>query len=285
MSAISVVITAYNAQDYISETIKSVLNQSFTDFELNIVNYGSIDKIRSFADERIRWIDDCNPERFELLNRGIKASTGKYVVIIDSGSFMHVDMLKTHHSMMEEYPEITICGSWETVFGKRMSKRIAEQKVSGWVEMPLFQLMLDDLKISSTYTVRKSFIDENNLLFQHFDYAEDYQFWVETALLDGGFYINTQPLVYRRIVDTNMSGTRRLKKLQSISQVKNKILPSLCHKHHETYPALLNFYNSCIELSGQNFISEEDIFKLFYSLFMKKKDELFKHSPFKNRTI
>ena len=288
MREISVLLSVNNAEEYIVESIESVLKQSFSDFELIIVNFCSIEAIKPatvsfFADERIRLIDYCNLDRFELLNLGIKASTGKYLVIMDTGSIMHVDMLKIYYSIMEEHLDITICGSWETVFGNRTPKRIIEKKVAGWVDMPLIQLLLDDSLVCSAYMVRKSLIDENHLQFRNCDYAEDYKFWVDTALLNGGFYLDSQPLVYKRFVDTDVSGARRLEKLQSISQIKSKIIPFLCNKHHEKYPALQNLYNACMELSTQKIISEEDIYLLFNSLFMVNKDIF--NSPYNNQTI
>ena len=287
MREISVLLSVNNAEEYIVESIESVLKQSFSDFELIVVNSGSMEAIRttisSFADKRIRLIDDFHSGRYELLNFGIKASTGKYLLFMDIRSIMHVDLLKIYYSMMEENPEITIYGCWETVFGKRTPKRIIEKTVAGWVDMPFIQFLLDDSLVSSAYMIRKSFIDENNLLFRNCDHAEDYQFWVDTALLDGGFYLDSQPLVYKRFVDTEVSGVRRLEKLQSISQIKSTIIPFLCNKHHETYPALQKLYNACMELSSQKIISEEDLYLLFNSLFMVNKDIF--NSHYNNQTI
>jgi len=104
MSSISVIIAAGGAEKYISATIESVLKQSFSDFELIVVSSDSSDRIRSivasFADKRIFLIEkNDNSERYKLLNRGIKASTGKYFVVLDAGSIMHVDMQKIHYSI------------------------------------------------------------------------------------------------------------------------------------------------------------------------------------------
>jgi len=178
---------------------------------------------------------------------------------------------------MEAHPEITICGSWETVFGKNTPKKILEQKVSSRVELPLIQILLDDMMISSVFTVRRSFIEEFHLSFEHGDDAEIYKFWVDTALSGGGFYIESQPLVYRRTKETDMSRARRLEKLESISKIKQKILPALCEKYLEKYPALTSFYNASRALSEQKLLSDEDIFKMFHTLFMKNA-EIFKNN-------
>jgi len=113
-----------------------------------------------------------------------------------------------------------------------------------------------------------------NIIYEDYAYSEDYKLWAETAKLNGGFYIDSQPLVYRRTVDTKISRNRRIEQLQTISKIKKEILNSLCNKYHETYPALTTLYNSYYELFEQKMIPENEIFSLFYSLFIKNKDRI-----------
>lgn len=274
MSYISVVMSTCNAKDYIAESIESVLKQSFSDFELIVVNDSSTDNninsiICSYHDKRIRLIDNDIKDHIQSLNLGIKASTGKYIARMNAGNIMHVDRLKIQYSIMEEYPDITVCSCWETVFGEKMQGSIREQKISGWIELPLVQLLLDDIIINPVYTIRRSFITEHGLLFENYGHAEDYKFWVETAKLNGGFYIDSQPLVYRRISDAKIPEKSREEHVQSISTIKKEILYFLNNKYCKKYPALTTLYNSYYELLSQNLIFEDDIFKLFHSLFMK----------------
>jgi len=275
MRTVSVVMAAYNAEDTIAESIDSVLKQSFHDFEFIIVDDGSTDNTRSiisaYNDKRIRLIDNCH-DYIQSLNIGLKASTGKYIARMDADDIMHIDRLKLQHSTMEDFPEITICSCWETVFGKKMPKRLVEQKLSGLIESPLVQLLLDDISINPVYTIRKSFIDKHKLLYENYIYSEDYKFWVDVAKSDGSFYIDSQPLVYRRISNAKILRNRRIEQIQSISKIKKEILYFLGNHYNENYPALTTLYHSCYELSEQKLIFENEIFTLFYSLFMKNKD-------------
>jgi glycosyltransferase involved in cell wall biosynthesis len=268
-------MTAYNAEKTIAEAIESVLKQSFPDFEFIIVSDGLTDNIRSiissYDDKRIRLVGG-DQDQIQSINSGIKASTGKFIAFMDADSLMHVDRLKIQHSMMEEFPEITICSSWETVFGKNIPQRITRQKISGWMEFPLAQLLIEDITVNHAYMVRRSFIETHVLLYKNCERAENFKFWVEIAKLNGGFYIDSQPLVYRRIDDTKISGKHRLEKLQSISKIKKEILYFLCNKFQETYPALVSLCNSYYELLDQKLVSEDDILTLFHSLFIKNKD-------------
>ena len=268
-------MSAFNAEETIAESIESVLKQSFPNFEFIIVNDGSTDNtkaiIDSFDDKRIRLIDN-NHDTIQSLNIGLKVSIGKYIARHDANDIMNVDRLKLQYSIMEEFFDITVCSSWETIFGEKIPKRIIEQKLSGWIELPLIQLLLEDVIINPVYTIRRSFIEEYHLAYENYTYSEDYKFWSEIAKLNGGFFIDSQPLVFRRTDDMNISGKRRLEKLRFESKIKKEVLDFLCCKYRQIYPAITALYNTYYELLDQKLISEDDIFRLFHFLFMKNKD-------------
>ena len=202
MSSISVVMTAYNAENTIAEAIESVLKQSFADFEFIIVNDGSTDNTRSiiesYNDKRIRLIDNDH-DTIQSLNMGLKMAKGKYIARHNADEIMHIDRLKLQYSILEEFPEITVCSSWMIIFGEKTAKKIFEQKDSGLIENPLFQLLYDDIIINPTATIRRSFVEKHHLLYENYAYAEDFKYWADAAMLNAVFYIDSQPLVYRRI--------------------------------------------------------------------------------------
>src|SRR5450432_2078787 len=85
---ISVILPAYNTEAYLGKAIQSLLDQSFRDFELLIINDGSTDKtediIRSFSDPRIVYIkNEQNYGLIDTLNKGIDISRGKYIARMD----------------------------------------------------------------------------------------------------------------------------------------------------------------------------------------------------------
>ena len=85
---ISVVIPAYNHENYIAETINSAVSQTYDDFELIIINDGSIDKTEdvalSFKDSRIKYFRQNNQGAHVAINKGIEMSSGQYVTILNS---------------------------------------------------------------------------------------------------------------------------------------------------------------------------------------------------------
>ena len=90
LSLVSVIIPTYNAQNYIAETVKSVLQQSVEDIEIIIINDGSTDESRTVleelknTDQRISLIDKPNSGVCDTRNLGIKKATGKYITFLDA---------------------------------------------------------------------------------------------------------------------------------------------------------------------------------------------------------
>lgn len=112
---ITVLMPAYNAGKYIGEAIASVLKQSFCDFELLIINDGSIDNtakvIESFHDSRIVLIHQQNKGIAAALNNGLRHSLAQYIARFDADDICYPDRLKIQYEFMTAYPEYHILGS------------------------------------------------------------------------------------------------------------------------------------------------------------------------------
>lgn len=90
---VSVVIPAYNHEQYIGYTVQSVLDQSCGDFELIVVNDGSTDRtedvVLGYQDQRIRYFHQENQDAFNTINRGMSLARGKYIAILNSDDIYH----------------------------------------------------------------------------------------------------------------------------------------------------------------------------------------------------
>jgi len=106
---------AYNAAGYIGEAIRSVLEQSFTDFELLIVNDGSTDDtaaiIGSFNDQRIVLVNQTNKGVSAALNAGLSHARAPYIARFDADDICYPDRLKIQYEFITAYPEYSVIGS------------------------------------------------------------------------------------------------------------------------------------------------------------------------------
>jgi glycosyltransferase involved in cell wall biosynthesis len=113
--AVTVLMPVYNGEKYLIEAIDSVLEQSFTNFELLIVNDGSTDKteeiLRSYKDERLRYINQANAGVSAALNTGLKQARGNYIARFDADDVCYPKRLELQFSFMETYPDFIMIGS------------------------------------------------------------------------------------------------------------------------------------------------------------------------------
>ncbi|MDB5139912.1 MAG: hypothetical protein JWR12_1828 [Mucilaginibacter sp.] len=112
---ITVLMPAYNAGKYIREAVSSVLEQSFTDFELLIINDGSTDDtvkiIQSFNDSRIVLLNQENKGIAQALNRGLANARAPYIARFDADDICLPNRLKTQYDFITAYPEYSVIGS------------------------------------------------------------------------------------------------------------------------------------------------------------------------------
>ncbi len=114
---VTVFIPVYNRELYVGEAIESILAQTFSDFEILLIDDGSTDhsveKIRSFSDSRIRLI--CNEENLGIpktRNRGVELARGQYMAMLDSDDRAYPARLEKQVAFLEAHPEYAQVGSW-----------------------------------------------------------------------------------------------------------------------------------------------------------------------------
>lgn len=118
--AVSVVLPNYNGSDFLKTAVDSVLAQSFTDFELIVVEDGSTDGsaelLASYSDPRLRVIPlEQNEHICIALNTGLAAARGKYIARIDCDDCWLPEKLEKQYRYMEENPDCGACFTLVTV--------------------------------------------------------------------------------------------------------------------------------------------------------------------------
>ena len=112
MSYFSIVIPTYNRADFIVETVASILNQDFLDFEVIVVDDGSTDNteeiiLKHFSgNSKVNYFKKKNSERGASRNFGFKKSVGEFVIFFDSDDLMHKNHLSTLKDAIEQNQNI-----------------------------------------------------------------------------------------------------------------------------------------------------------------------------------
>ena len=239
MTAISVLMPTYNASKYVAEAIESVLQQSFKDWELLIVDDGSTDDtvnvIRSYADKRIRLI--CNDHDFiGSLNLGLKEATGKYIARMDADDLMHPDRLKIQYAIMEEEEEITVCGSWVRIFGENKPGIVPTSLKGKLTDVYRFLLKQNPL-FHPTVMIRREFLRSHALQYERYSHAEDYKLWFEIAKKGGIFFVEDQPLTFYRASEGQVSKVYKDEQKETSLRIRKEVLEYLVGKA-ESYQSI-----------------------------------------------
>ena len=175
----SILLPVYNAASFLSEAIESIINQSFKDFELIILNDGSSDAskdiIFSFKDTRIKYIEnETNLGLIKTLNKGIDICNGKYIFRMDADDICEPQRLEKQIFFMEKNPDIGVCGTWAQVINNKgeITGKIVNQTAPSFLSVSLlFSVPLVHPAVCFRASILKKHLYHEVLI------AEDFDLW------------------------------------------------------------------------------------------------------------
>jgi glycosyltransferase involved in cell wall biosynthesis len=222
---VSVIMPAYNAQMYIKHAIDSILNQTFSDFELIIINDGSTDKteeiINSYNDSRI--INVYNHDNFGLsysLNLGIRKASGEYIARMDADDISAQDRFKDQLAFMQKNPKIDILGSSVFVIKDNGKSKGILNRPTTHTEIKWFSLFSTPM-YHPTIMARAEVL-KNNPYSLNLSNSEDYELWSRLLFTSSIYFANLKkPLLYYRSFDN--STTQKLDAEKKITSINNSI--------------------------------------------------------------
>jgi glycosyltransferase involved in cell wall biosynthesis len=204
---ISVVLPAYNAAEYIAQAIESVIRQSWTDWELIIVNDGSRDNtndiIVSFLkDERIRLVTQENGGVSRARNRGIQLARGNWIAFLDADDIWLPEKLKKQMVVVKKYPEVGVCGTSMETIGRdsRTIHSFPEEDFFGHASRKLVMGSLS-FPLSSGLVRRELFEKTGGFDEQITSFSEDFDFWLRASLISPFYKIGETLIRYRVEID------------------------------------------------------------------------------------
>ena len=194
MTLISIVIPLYNKAQSITHTLDSVLAQTYTDYEVVIVNDGSTDGSDKVVEDyiksaisnhktRLRLINKSNGGVCSARNRGIMEAKGEYIALLDADDLWDKDYLAEQVKMMVDFPEAAMWGInfAEVTDGKQLVRKLATglpDGYRGYVEHYFeIQGRVSDLFCSSSVVIRKEVFEQVGYFDERIKYAEDSDMW------------------------------------------------------------------------------------------------------------
>lgn len=218
MPTISIIIPAYNAEKTIKETIESVQEQTFSDWELIVINDGSNDKtleiIQTISDERLRVFSYLNSGTAGAArNRGISHATGEYIAFLDADDLWTQNKLEMQLKALQDNPEAGVAYSW-TYF-------IDEQGEFLYPCIPIYHkgnvyanlLLTNFLENGSNPLIRKQAVALVGEFNSSLAPSEDWDYYLRLAA-NWDFVLVPDYQIFYRLSSNSMSS-------QKVNQMKN----------------------------------------------------------------
>jgi len=226
MKRVTVVLPVYNGSKYLKETIDSVLNQTYKNFDFLIINDASTDNseevILSFTDPRIKYhLTETNLGSIGAPVKGMNMSETEYIARIDQDDIWLPAKLEKQIQIMDADPQIGICGTSIELFGDRSGVKI-------------FPITNEHLKVGFLFfccmshpsvVFRKSFLVETGVTYNEmYRLADDYKMWIDCIDLTQIYNI-PEPLVrYRQHEEQICSVANAPKQMQVQNRVRLEML-------------------------------------------------------------
>ena len=209
----SIIVPVYNVENYLRECLDSILNQTYKNFEIILVDDGSKDGSSQICDEyedkdsRIKVIHKENGGLSDARNHGIEAATGDYLVFVDSDDWIELNSLENISIALNDSPEIIITTFIE-YFENNHEKRINDKGLSDYLAER--KMSKDDVVNwicweskntwpAQKYVVSRDYINRFNLRFLKGRLHEDMD-WTSRCFYYGSrFAFMTEPWYYHRL--------------------------------------------------------------------------------------
>ncbi len=222
---VSIIIPAYNCADFLGQTLDSALAQDYSNFEIIIVNDGSIDKTEEVVDEYVRRYGSEKIKYYYQVNGGVSAgratgiltAQGKYIALLDADDLWSKDKLSKTVAFLESHPEAGMVFSDMEEFSEdgllkdsylKTRKRYRQIEAQPQPVPDAFEMLLEECVIlPSTAVMPLSVLNKVGSFNPKLRICEDIDVWTRISL-EYPIYCLLEPLVRRRIHDGNMSNDR-----------------------------------------------------------------------------
>lgn len=180
---IAVILPVYNGEPYLDEAIRSVLDQTYTDFQLVVIDDGSTDRsahiVEGFSDPRIRLIRlAVNGGLVAALNAGIAQSTSELTARMDADDVCLPRRFERQVAFLDAHPNVMICGTWTQVFGDETCVRRPPSDPRQVQAGLFFGFAMDHPSIM----LRRAFLERHTMRYRAaYTHVEDVDLFVRAA--------------------------------------------------------------------------------------------------------
>lgn len=229
MSKVSVFMPVYNSARFLDDSIQSILAQTFSYFNLIIINDGSTDNsldiIKKYqqADKRITVVDRAHRGTAVTRNEGLALAKGEYLALIDSDDKIHPKRLSKQIDFLDNNKNIVACGTMMKQFGEKSS--VVKQPLDP--DIIKIALLFSPSISNATAMMRLSKVVENKITYKETDFqSQDYRFWAKVSQIGQISNIN-EVLYYYRSHPTQATQANRHNQIRIHKEIVAELLQKI----------------------------------------------------------
>ncbi|MEB3178367.1 MAG: glycosyltransferase [Nostocaceae cyanobacterium] len=185
MPTISVIVPAYNGERTILQTIESIRKQTFSDWEIIVIDDGSKDRtvelVNTVKDERLKIFSYENGGLPVARNRGISHAQGEYIAFIDADDLWTPDKLADQLEALQKNPQAGLAYSWTSVIDDKAESIYESNKVYYEGDVYADLLTYNFIASGSNALVRRQAIEDAGEFEPTLGSAEDWDYWLRIA--------------------------------------------------------------------------------------------------------
>ncbi len=210
---VSIVIPAYNAQNFIARSLKSALRQTYENIEVIVIDDGSTDKtgeiVRSYQDPRIKYSYQENQWLGAARNAGIRKSKGRYITFLDADDFFLPEKVQRQVDFLEKKPEYDIVYCSVLHFYTERPSRFLKKRVSSYPTGNIFRELLEWPIMNPNAPMFRREVFEKDLMFWDGKekYPEDWDLFLRIAQAGFKFGFLDEDLAVVEIRDGSLTTT------------------------------------------------------------------------------
>ena len=219
---VSVIIPAYKASPYITETLSSVLSQTFTDFEVIVINDGSpdtedLERALEPYQNRVNYLKQPNKGAAAARNAGLRIAKGEFIAFLDADDRWFPNYLEEQLKILKESNSDVAYADASIVGDPKLSGATFMQLAPSRCDVSPESLLVVDVGIlTSAVVARKSSIDAVGLLDETIRRGHDFDLWLRLAQQKARFVCNRKLLLQYTVLGQGLSGN-------SISQLERRL--------------------------------------------------------------
>lgn len=190
MAFFSIIIPLYNKENFIENTIQSVLSQTFQDFEIIIVNDGSTDKseekVLQFKDGRIRYFSKKNEGVSQTRNFGLTESNADFVAFLDADDYWYPHFLETMHHYCTFFPKqkVFACAIEIETSKKTFPAQYSIRKTGDFEFVNYFRASnKESVILTSAAVFRKSILKKTGIFDPEIKSGQDTDLWIRIGII------------------------------------------------------------------------------------------------------